>query len=32
MDEEGIKTAITVIIMMIPIGYLAFTVANLYMF
>jgi hypothetical protein len=32
MDEEGIKTAITVVIMMIPIVYLGFTVADLYLF
>ncbi len=32
MDEEGIKTTITVVIMMIPILYIAFTVADLYLF
>ena len=32
MDEEVIKTAITVVIMMIPIVYIGFTVADLYLF
>ena len=32
MDEEAIKTIITVVIMMIPIGILAFSSLDKYMF
>jgi hypothetical protein len=32
MDEEAIKTIITVVIMMIPIGILAFSILDKYMF